>query len=222
MATMTEPPDPSWGSIEGLSPEPQNPGAVPPPTTAWWGGDPTGGYPSGTYPTGAPEPGGPPGPEYPAAPPPRPRRGILVAAGLGVAIVAFGIGFGVSALTHNPTVSAAPVVAVSSSTAGTGMTAASSAAASGKGAAKKAAAVPRVAGAVLTSGGSTWTLKTNAGMTVSVTVDGTTLFGTKKAPAKATDFPAGTKIVVQLAKGSDVAAASTTTFHAVRIAKAAG
>ena len=219
MGTMTEPPDPSWGSIEGLSPEPENTGAVPPPTTAWSGGYPTGGYPSGPYPTGGPEPVGPHGTGYPAAPPPRPRRGILVAAGLGVAIVAFGIGFGVSALTHNPTVSAAPVVAVSSSTAGTGMTTASSAAASGKGAAKKGAAVPRVAGAVLTSGGATWTIKTKAGTTVSVTVDSTTAFGTKKMPAKATDFPAGTKVVVQLAKGTDV---SATTVHAVRIAKVAG
>ena len=149
----------------------------------------------------------------------------MVAAGLGVAIVAFGIGFGVSALTHTSTASAAPPVVAASSTAVTGMTAASGAAGStiarpsGKGGAKKAAAVPRVAGEVLTSSGGTWTIKTKAGTTVTVTVDSTTAFGTKKTPATATDFPAGTKIVVQLAKGSNT---SATTVHAVRIAKVAG
>ncbi len=219
---MTEPPASSWASIDGLSPEPESTGAVPPPTTAW-SGYPTGGYPSGPYPTGGQPPVGPPEPGYGSTPPPPPRRrGVMVAAGVGVAIVAFGIGFGVSALTHTSTASAAPPVVASSSTVvttGMGTSAVSSAAPSGKGAGKKAAAVPRVAGEVLTSGVGTWTIKTKAGTTVSVTVDSTTAFGTKKMPAKATDFPAGTKIVVQLAKGSNT---SATTVHAVRITKVAG
>ncbi|MHB1172075.1 MAG: DUF5666 domain-containing protein [Lacisediminihabitans sp.] len=66
----------------------------------------------------------------------------------------------------------------------------------GKTGAKAAARRAAVRGTIAAVNGSTWTITTAAGRTVTVTIDSATKFGTVKAPAAKADFSVGTTVVV--------------------------
>ena len=53
-----------------------------------------------------------------------------------------------------------------------------------------------VRGTIASIDASSWSITTRSGTTITVTVDGSTSYGTKKAPASATDFAAGDPVLV--------------------------
>ena len=65
-----------------------------------------------------------------------------------------------------------------------------------------------VHGTILTEAGATWTVRTAAGKTVTVTVTAQIAFGTPKQPKTAADFPVGATVVVT---GSDAHGTITAT-----------
>lgn len=139
----------------------------------------------------------PPAPPVAPAPPPLPpaaapsnrswrsrHRIALLAAIVAVLAIGSGVGIGVAAASDS---SGAPSASVTPRTSPLPSTAP----ATGPAKAQRA-----VRATIVSEAGSTWTVRTRAGRTITVTVTPTTKFGTKKAPATATQFAAGQLVVI--------------------------
>ena len=157
----------------------------------------------------------PPAPDGPNPPPPATRRVWLLPAATGVA------GLAIGALIASAIVSSNSSSPASASVADAGTSAAPSApatAASGTGAngtGKKSAQARGVRGVITAESGSTWTVRSQAGPLVTVTISTTTKFGTKKLAATRSQFVTDSPVLVVGPRAGD-----TVTARRVILAKA--
>lgn len=173
-------------TVSDIDPNQYPPYNEPPPPR---GDAPTGPNPTAEYPPGQVPPG--------ETGKPHRRRNVLIAAATAVVIAGAGIGVALAASGGDSTSSANPPGAPSSSTSGSPVTGNNQNTQKGK---KGKQNITR--GTIITESGSTWTLKTDQGKTVTVTITATTKFGTKKAPASKTDFPVGKSAAVVAKPGT--------------------
>lgn len=187
--------DPNQYPPNGQPPPPH--GEVPP------GPNPTAEYPPGEVPPGQPSAGEP-------GKPPRRRRVLLAVAAAVVVIVGAGIGVAVSASGGDSTSSANPPGAPSSTTSGSPVTGngQNGNGQNGKKGKNGKGQQQATRGTITAESGSTWTLKTDQGKTVKVTITADTKFGTIKAPASKTDFPVGKTVAVVAKPGTGTTTAS--------------
>lgn len=153
------------------------------------GPNPTAEYPPGQVPPSDVPPGHPSAGE--PGNPPRRRRVLIAVAAAVVVIAGAGIGVGVAASGDDSTSSANPPGTPSSTTSGSPVTGNSQ-----NGKTGKKGKLQATRGTITAESGSTWTLKTDQGKTVKVTITADTKFGTKKAPASKTDFTVGKTVDV--------------------------
>ncbi|MEP6599235.1 MAG: hypothetical protein ABJB98_07300 [Actinomycetota bacterium] len=117
------------------------------------------------------------------------RRALLI--GVGIAVAGVGLGVGVALAASNATSpAAAPTVTAQSATSPS------------SGQAAKKGAHHAIRAAVISQSGATWTVRTKDGHTLSVAITADTQFGTKKAPAQASQFTPGSSVVI-IGRASD-------------------
>lgn len=148
-------------------------------------------YPPGQLPASDVPPGQPSAGEPGKAPR---RRRMLIAVAAAVVIAGVGIGVGVAASGDDSTSRANSPGAPSSTTSGSPGT--------GNSQNGKKGRQQGTRGTITAESGSTWTLQTDQGKTVQVTITADTKFGTQKAPASKTDFPVGTTVAVLVKPGT--------------------
>ena len=129
-------------------------------------------------------------PEQPPERLPDHRRRWLVPVAAGAAGVAVGALVTAGIMSGGGSGPAAAAIASSTNTPG-----ASPSAAAATGGAKGGKA-RGVRGVITAENGSTWTVRSQAGPTLTVTISTTTTFGTKKAPASKSQFVADSSVVV--------------------------
>lgn len=173
--------------------------------------------PTTQFPVYGPPPNQPPTPPPPGQPPlppqqppgepasPRRNRRLLLALLVTVAVLAGGgIGVAIGASGGDSTIASQPKGAPSSTTSGSPITGGAQNGKQGnanKG--KKKGKQQATRGTIVAQSGSTWTLKTQAGKTITFTITPATEFGTKKAPASKADFTVGKPVAVIAKPGSN-------------------
>jgi hypothetical protein len=117
----------------------------------------------------------------------RPSRNMLIAGAAVAVVVVGGAAWAVVASHSTTTISAGS---------GTPSIAATSAIASPSTAARGTAPGKALRGDVTAESGSTWTVQTRAGKSVTVVITANTSFGTKKRPLTAAQVPVGTTVII--------------------------
>lgn len=165
---------------------------------------PVHGPPPNQPPRTPPTPGQPPlPPQQPSGEPGSPRRNrrlLLALLVAGAVLAGGGIGVVIGASGGDSTIASQPKGAPSSTTSGSPVT---GGAQTGKQGNAKKGKQQATRGTIVAQSGSTWTLKTQAGETITITITPATEFGTKKAPASKADFTVGKPVAVIAKPGSN-------------------